>query len=236
MPRGLSTCLPEVNLTFLVVSPPDRGRRVLLGAAAPRSTPFHPPPATPLALVFAWTSLWPGQFLRKTDACHKPLGNRHHAHPSKNACSPNGLQYVMFPGEVLRKHGASSRAGSWRRAAVARKADRLSQVLLPLSRCAGCSKGESSAIAGNFPKHFSRTRSARHSACCQLRSARRKNGRLEEPGTRHGGFSQKPNGTGCDEWGRPERKGWSGGMEGGAGGETQFPITRPPSPVWKTHH
>jgi hypothetical protein len=34
---------------------------------------------------------------------------------------------------------------------------------------------------------------------------------------------------------RELRKGWSGGMEGGAGGETQFPITRPPSPVWKTH-
>ena len=136
----------------------------------------------------------------------------------------------MFPGEVLRKHGASSRAGSWRRAAVARKADRLSQVLLPLSRCAGCSKGESSAIAGNFPKHFSRTRSARHSACCQLRSARRKNGRLEEPGTRHGGFSQKPNVTGCDEW-RPRASGvagggWKGVLRGAAApSSTRLPLS-----------
>ena len=48
---GLPACLPKVSLTFLVVSLPDRGRRVLLGAAAPRSTPFHPPPATPLALA-----------------------------------------------------------------------------------------------------------------------------------------------------------------------------------------
>ena len=32
------------------------------------------------------------------------------------------------------------------------------------------------------------------------------------------------------------RKGWSGGMEGGAGGGTPFPITRPPSPVRRTHH
>ena len=31
------------------------------------------------------------------------------------------------------------------------------------------------------------------------------------------------------------RKGCSGGMEGGAGGGTPFPITRPPSPVRRTH-
>ena len=114
--------------------------------AFPLLRPLPSPRTTPsLALVFAWTSLWPGQFLRKTDACHKPLGNRHHAHPSKNACSPNGLQGVMFSGEVLRQHGASGKAGSWRRAAVARQADRLSEDLLPLGRCAGYSKGERKA-------------------------------------------------------------------------------------------
>ena len=32
------------------------------------------------------------------------------------------------------------------------------------------------------------------------------------------------------------RRGCSGGMEGGAGGGTPFPITRPPSPVRRTHH
>ena len=142
----------------------------------------------------------------------------------------------MFPGEVLRQHGASGKAGSWRRAAVAQKADRLSESLRPLSRCAGGSTGESSASAGNFSKLFSRTRQAFQAACSQPRSSRRNEGRLEEPGTRHGGFFQKPNGTGCDEWGRPKRKGWSGGMEGGAGGETQFPITRPPSPARRAHH
>ena len=56
-----------------------------------------------------------------------------------------GLQGVMFPGEVLREHGASGKAGSWRLAAVARQADRLSESLRPLSRCAGCSKGERKA-------------------------------------------------------------------------------------------
>ena len=80
--RGALGVLAEALFLLLDLRPPGRGRRVLLGAAAPRSTPFHPPPATPLALAFAWASLWPGQFLRKTDACHKPLGNRHHARPS----------------------------------------------------------------------------------------------------------------------------------------------------------
>ena len=37
------------NLCLLsTYRPPGRGRRVLLGAAAPRSTPFQPPPTTPL--------------------------------------------------------------------------------------------------------------------------------------------------------------------------------------------
>ena len=47
----LPVCLPQVNLACLKLSLPDGGRRVLLGAAAPRSTPFHPPPATPLGRV-----------------------------------------------------------------------------------------------------------------------------------------------------------------------------------------
>ena len=88
---ALPVCFEEELFVLLDLRPPGRGRRVLLGAAAPRSTPFHPPPATPLAPVFAWTSLWPGQFLGKTDACHKPLGNRHHAHPSGNACTKERL-------------------------------------------------------------------------------------------------------------------------------------------------
>ena len=53
-------------------------------------------------------------------------------------------------------------------------------------------------------------------------------------GTDPHGFSQKPGGVGNTARGDHLRKGCSGGMEGGAGGETQFPITHPPSPVWKT--
>ena len=99
-----------------------------------------------------------------------------------------GLQRIMFPGEVLRQHGTSGKVGSWRRAAVARQADRLSKGLLLRGRCAGGSKGESSASAGDFSKLFPRTRIARHSVTSQPSSFRRTAGRLEESGTRHGGF------------------------------------------------
>ena len=43
-------CLAK-TFAFFKVFCLRRGRRVLLGAAAPRSTPFHPPPATPLGIV-----------------------------------------------------------------------------------------------------------------------------------------------------------------------------------------
>jgi len=82
---ALPACLAISFPAFRTCRPPGRGRRVLLGAAAPRSTPFQPPPATPLALVFARTSLWPGRFSGKIDACHKPLGKRHHDLPSSFA-------------------------------------------------------------------------------------------------------------------------------------------------------
>ena len=48
---ALPVCFEEALFVLFDLRPPGRGRRVLLGAAAPRSTPFHPPPATPLALV-----------------------------------------------------------------------------------------------------------------------------------------------------------------------------------------
>ena len=42
----LSECLPEVSLTFSVVSLPDGGRRVRYGELrSPSCTPFHPPGA-----------------------------------------------------------------------------------------------------------------------------------------------------------------------------------------------
>ena len=43
---GLPFCSPKVSLPFLVVSPPDRGRRVRYGKLRfPSCTPFHPPGA-----------------------------------------------------------------------------------------------------------------------------------------------------------------------------------------------
>ena len=45
-PKGLQ-CLPKVSLTFLVVSPPDRGRRVLLGAGRPTEHPLPTPAGNP---------------------------------------------------------------------------------------------------------------------------------------------------------------------------------------------
>ena len=47
---GLSACLPEVSLTFLVVSLPDRGRRVLLGAGRPTEHPLPSPAGNPAGL------------------------------------------------------------------------------------------------------------------------------------------------------------------------------------------
>ena len=52
-----------------------------------------------------------------------------------------------------------------------------------------CRASGSIAIAGDFPKLFSRKQIAGHSADSQLRLSRRQDGRLEESGTRHGGFS-----------------------------------------------
>ena len=96
-----------------------------MGLAAPRSTPFQPPPATPLALVFAWTSLWPGQFLGKTDACHKPLGNRHHAHPSGKACTRGRLARCYVSGRsasTARSFGLSWKLEAYARSSLPRQA------------------------------------------------------------------------------------------------------------------
>ena len=69
--RKLS-CLAS-PFSFLKVFCLRRGRRVLLGAAAPRSTPFQPPPATPLGFPGGPCSLWLGRFLGRTDARHSAL-------------------------------------------------------------------------------------------------------------------------------------------------------------------
>ena len=85
------------------------------------------------------------------------------------------------------------------------------------------------AVAGNFLKLF-----PGHVLLCKPRrvpaSIPKEDGRLSEDTAK---AKPKP---WLEEWMREPRKGCSGGMEGGAGGETQFPITRPPSPVRRTHH
>ena len=118
----LPECLPEVSLTFSVVSLPDGGRRVLLGASRPTEHPL-PTPADNLAGSRPTrTSLWPGRFSRKIDACHKPLGKRH---PALVLREPpvlrDGLQSVLFPGEVLRANGAPGRAKAVKGRAVSRR-------------------------------------------------------------------------------------------------------------------
>ena len=100
-------------------------------------------------------------------------------------------------------------------------------------------------FAGNFPKHFPRRREAQRTRGESVREGKTQlsglvrmahvmRGMAMPEGTDPHGFSQKPGGVGNTARRDHLRKGCSGGMEGGAGGETQFPITHPPSPVWKT--
>jgi len=100
-------------------------------------------------------------------------------------------------------------------------------------------------FAGNFPKLFPRKREAQRTRGESVREGKTQLSGLVRvahairvmampEGTDPHGFSQKPGGVGNTARRDTPRKGCSGGMEGGAGGETQFPITHPPSPVWKT--
>ena len=104
---------------------------------------------------------------------------------------------------------------------------------------------EASFSAGNFPKLFHRNRAAQRTRGVSVREGKTQlsglvrvahvmRGMAMPEGTDPHGFSQKPGGVGNTARRDTPRKGCSGGMEGGAGGETQFPITHPPSPVWKT--
>ena len=121
--RELPACLPEVSLTFSVVSLPDRGRWVLLGASRPTEHPLPTPAGNPAGSRPTRTSLWPGQFLGKTDACHKPLGKRHPAFVLRESPAlRGGLQSALFPGEALRANGAPGRAKAVKGRAVSRKA------------------------------------------------------------------------------------------------------------------
>ena len=119
----LSECLPQVNLACLKLSLPDGGRRVLLGASRPTEHPLPTPAGNPAGSRPTRTSLWPGQFLGKTDACHKPLGKRHPALALREPPAlGSGLQSVLFPGEELRANGALGQAEAVKGRAVARKA------------------------------------------------------------------------------------------------------------------
>ena len=116
----LSECLPQVNLACLKLSLPDGGRRVLLGASRPTEHPLPSPAGNPANSRPTRTSLWPGQFLGKTDACHKPLGKRHPALALREPPAlGSGLQSALFPGEELRANGAPGRAEAVKGRAVA---------------------------------------------------------------------------------------------------------------------
>ena len=111
--------------------------------------PLPTPAGNPAGSRPTRTSLWPGQFLGKTDACHKPLGKRH---PALVLREPpvlrGGLQGVLFPGEELHANGAPVRAEAVKGRAVARKAASLAQGNVPRSRCARGKKGERRAALG----------------------------------------------------------------------------------------
>ena len=127
------------------MSLPDGGRRVLLGASRPTEHPLPTPAGNPAGSRPTRTSLWPGQFLGKTDACHKPLGKRH---PALVLREPpvlrGGLQGILFPGEELRANGAPGRAEAVKGRAVSRKAAFLSSEMWPVAavRVAKRAKGE----------------------------------------------------------------------------------------------
>ena len=141
----LPACLPEVNLPCLKLSLPDGGRRVLLGASRPTEHPLPTPAGNPAGSRPTRTSLWPGQFLGKTDACHKPLGKRH---PALVLREPpvlrDGLQSVLFPGEALRANGAQYRTEAAKSRAEARKVAFRSSEMWPVAavRVAKRAKGE----------------------------------------------------------------------------------------------
>ena len=107
--------------------------------------PLPTPAGNPAGSRPTRTSLWPGQFLGKTDACHKPLGKRHPALVLRESPAlRGGLQGILFPGEELRANGAPGRAEAVKGRAVSRKAAFLSSKMWPVAavRVAKRAKGK----------------------------------------------------------------------------------------------
>ena len=115
----------------------ESSRRGKAGAAwgcRPTEHPLPTPAGNPAGSRPTRTSLWPGQFLGKTDACHKPLGKRHPALVLRD--SPvlgGGLQSVLFPGEELRANGEPGRTEAVKGRAVSRKAAFRSSEMWPVA-------------------------------------------------------------------------------------------------------
>jgi len=115
----------------------------------PLPTPAGNPAGNPAGSRPTRTSLWPGQFLGKTDACHKPLGKRHPALVLRESPAlRGGVQHALFPGEELRANGAPVRAEAAKGRAVSRKAAFRSSEEVARSRCARSEKGERRAALG----------------------------------------------------------------------------------------
>ena len=126
----------------------ESSRQGKAGAAwgcRPTEHPLPTPAGNPAGSRPTRTSLWPGQFLGKTDACHKPLGKRH---PALVLREPpvlrGGVQSALFPGEELRANGAPGRAEAVKGRAVARKVAFRSSEMWPVAavRVAKRAKGK----------------------------------------------------------------------------------------------
>ena len=116
---------PEASISFSSGEHSVQGKAGAAWGCRPTEHPLPTPAGNPASSHLACTSLWPGQFLGKTDACHKPLGNRSHAFTLwETPALGHGLQAVLFPVEELRANGALGKAEAGKGGAVARKAAR----------------------------------------------------------------------------------------------------------------
>ena len=144
--------LSVAHTTFFSGEPSRRGKAGALWACGPSCAPLHPPGPPRWLPVLLVPRSGPVSFWEKLTRATSRSAIAITLILRTRLALRGGLQRVLFPGEVLRQHGASGKAGSWRRAAVARQADRLSEALLSLGRCAGDSTGERKAIGRRSSK------------------------------------------------------------------------------------